>query len=214
VRKAFVNGLFLLILATAHTAFGAGFPDSGVLDFAILRNGTEIGSHVIRLGKPGDPTIVRIEAKVDYRIAFIPLYMFRHAAREIWRGGRFVGMTAETNDNGDDYRVAVTANGDALKLSINGAVAPIDTGLVPASLWNIALVGHETVLDPADGDLMKVSIRESGEETIDVRGRQVRARRYVMTGDFERDLWYDRRQVLVQVLFKGEDGSEIRYKLR
>ena len=32
-----------------------------------------------------------------------------------------------------------------------------------------------------------------------------------MTGQFERELWYDNDGVLVRVEFKGEDGSDIQY---
>ena len=123
-------------------------------------------------------------------------------------------MTAETNDNGDDYKIELAREGGGLSLSINSETTLIDAGFMPASLWNNASVGNGTVIDPADGDLMKVSIRESGEETITVRGREIRAIRYEMSGDFQRSLWYDRRDVLVQVSFEAEDGSEIRYKLR
>ncbi len=195
-------------------AIASGIPEGGVLDFAILRNGTEIGSHVIRFERVGDPTIVRIAAKVDYRLAFIPVYLFELNAREEWRKGRLVGMSVETNDNGDDFRVAVTPDGEGLNLSINGTDSSIDPKTIPASLWYKPMVGHETILDPADGEMMKVTVRASGEEIIQVRGAAIRARRYVMTGDFERNLWYDQRRVLVQVQFEGRDGSEIRYELR
>ncbi|NKB55926.1 MAG: hypothetical protein GKS00_06285 [Alphaproteobacteria bacterium] len=206
--------IFVAMLVTPYTASGAGVPDGGVLDFAVLRNGSKIGHHVIRFERSGDPMIVRIEAQIDYRLAFIPLYLFQHVSREEWRDGRLVGMVAETNDNGDDYHIEVKPDGSELSLSINGEETPIDPEMVPASLWNIALVKRGSILDPADGDLMKVAIRDSGEEVIEVRGQEIRARRYVMTGDFERDLWYDKQSILVQVRFKGRDGSEIRYSLR
>lgn len=204
--------LFILVLAAPIHA--AGVPDRDVLDFAILRNGSEIGRHVIRFEQRGDPTIVRILAEVDYRIAFVPLYIFRHEAREVWRGDRLVAMTAATDDNGDEYTVAVTLHDGSLRVSVNGAEMAIDAGTIPASLWNNAVEGRRTIVDPADGELMEVSVRAAGEELIEVRGREVRARRFVMSGDFERDLWFDTDNVLVQVRFKGEDGSEIRYRLR
>ena len=136
----------------------AGIPEDGVLDFAILRNGEQIGRHTIRFEGHGDPKVVRITAEVDYRVAFIPLYIFRHTARETWRGGGLIGMQAETNDNGDDYDIAFRVEGTEGALSINDQTTSIDTPLRPASLWNNAVVGDQVILDPADGDLMKVSI--------------------------------------------------------
>ena len=35
-----------------------------------------------------------------------------------------------------------------------------------------------------------------------------------MTGDFERELWYDADWVLVKIAFKAQDGSDIQYVLR
>ncbi len=212
--KSLKYSAILTMLLVPRLVMAAGVPEEGILDFAILRDGAEIGSHVIRFEKVGEPTVVQIEAKVDYRLAFIPLYLFEHTAREEWRNGRLVGMSVQTNDNGDDYRVAVTSAGDNLTLSINGDGTAIDPRTIPASLWNIAVVDQKTILDPADGDMMNVSVRESGEEVIEVRGKSVRAKLYVMTGDFKRNLWYDAHKVLVQVQFEGRDGSEIRYKLR
>ena len=205
---------FLIVLTPPAMASLPGIPDSGVLKFAILRNGTQIGRHIFRFEHDASPTIVRIDVKIDYRLAFIPVYMFRHHAREVWRDGRLVGMTADTNDNGDVSHVAVKPDGEALSLSVNGDTTPLDAGILPASLWHNAQPLKGSVLDPADGDLMKVSIRKAGEESIVVRGHTIRARHYTITGDFQRDLWYDRHGVLVQVRFKAEDGSEIRYVLQ
>ena len=210
------TGLYFLVafLAVSGPAIASGIPEDGLLDFAILRNGEQIGRHTILFEGRGEPTIVRITAEVDYRLGFIPLYIFRHAARETWRDGGLIGMQAETNDNGDDYDIAFTVEGAQGALSINDETTAIDTPLRPASLWNNAVIGDQVTLDPADGDLMSVSVSAAGEEMITVRGWEIRAHRYEMTWDFQRMLWYDRRNVLVQVVFDGRDGSEIRYQLR
>ena len=77
--------LLAIFLATPGRANASGIPEDGMLDFAILRNGEQIGRHLIRFERRGEPTIVQITADVDYRVAFIPLYIFRHTARETWR---------------------------------------------------------------------------------------------------------------------------------
>jgi len=204
--------LALLLLPVADAS--AGVPTTGVLDFAILRNGDAIGRHVIRFARDGDRLDVRVEARVDYRLAFIPLYLFRHVAREVWRDGRLVRMTAKTDDNGEEYAVDLRPDGDGMALSVNGTESTAPTDIVPASLWNIAMVDRRRILDPADGEIMNVAVADAGEETVTVRGQPVRAHRFIVTGDFERELWYDPRGVLVQVRFTGDDGSEIRYELR
>jgi hypothetical protein len=203
-----------ILLAESVPGFAIGFPEDGVLDFAILRNGSEIGRHVYRFEGTGKSLVVRIEATIDYRFGIIPLYRFDHHATEVWRNGQLESMSATTRDNGDNYRIEVRPNGESLSLDVNGSEIAVEPDMMPASLWNIAIVKRGRILDPADGELMKVSIADAGDDTVSVRGRDIPARRYVMTGEFERDLWYDANGVLLQVRFRGDDGSEIRYGLR
>lgn len=201
-------------IASAIASDVTGVPDGGVLNFAILRNGKAIGSHVIRFEKNGIDLEVRIEAQVDYRFGFIPLYRFEHQALEIWRDGSLQRMAATTNDNGEPYRIALQREEGRMVLAINDAETTEDPDLQPASLWNIGIATQHRVLDPADGELMSIAIADAGTESIRVAGRNIQARHYVMTGDFERELWYDSRGVLKRVRFHGDDGSEILYDLR
>ncbi|MEX2616068.1 MAG: DUF6134 family protein [Alphaproteobacteria bacterium] len=201
-------------IAPALASDITGVPDGGMLNFAILRNGEAIGSHVIRFERNGSDLEVRIEAKVDYRFGFIPLYRFEHQALEVWRDGSLQRMAATTNDNGAPYQIALHREEGGMVLAINGVETAEDPDLQPASLWSVAIVTQRRILDPADGELMSVEIADAGMESIRVAGRDIQARHYVMTGDFERDLWYDSRGVLMQVRFHGDDGSEIRYDLR
>ena len=212
----FRGDLALLVLwwLLAGTALASGVPDDGVLDFAILRNGEEIGRHTLHFEARGQDLEVRITARVDFRFGFIPLYRFDHRALEVWRGGALARLSATTADNGDDFQIEVRRNGAGLALSVNGEPALLEADIIPASLWNIALVKRSQILDPADGEIMSVATRDAGDETITVRGREIATRHYIMTGDFERDLWYDRQGVLMQVRFKGDDGSDIVYRLR
>jgi hypothetical protein len=206
--------IFALLWLLTAPALASGVPDDGVLDFAILRNNEEIGRHTLRFETRGQDLNVRIIASIDFRFGFIPLYQFDHQALETWRGGGLLGMSATTRDNGDDFEIEVQRDGDGLTLTLNGETTPLDGDIVPASLWNIALVTRDQILDPADGEIMAVVTRDAGAQTIRIRGREIVAQHYIMTGDFERDLWYDRQGVLMQVRFKGDDGSDILYQLR
>jgi hypothetical protein len=46
-----------------------------------------------------------------------------------------------------------------------------------------------------------------------VRGQPMKAHHYSMHGQLEQDLWYDMYGHLVQLKFKGRDGSVIAYHL-
>lgn len=206
--------LSVLFFGFAILPAAASVPDGDVLEFAILRNGDEIGRHVFRFRREGDTLAVDIEARIDYRFGFIPLYWFDHRATEIWRDGRLSRLTATTRDNGENYEIELRPDGPSMRLSVNGEEVAIEREIIPASLWNVETVKRRRIVDPADGEVMDVTIADAGPESVPVRGRDVAARHYIMTGDFDRELWYDADGVLVQVRFRADDGSEIRYDLR
>jgi len=60
---------------------------------------------------------------------------------------------------------------------------------------------------------MAISVRDNGQQAVSVRGNTVQARHFVITGDLERELWFDGNNVLVKVRMKGKDGSDIQYLL-
>lgn len=206
--------LALFCLGSPVQAEFSSVPVSGILDFSILRNGKDIGRQTIRFQPDGDTLSVQVDVRIEYKFGFVPLYLFDHHATEIWRDGKLSRLTATTRDNGDDYKVEVRLEGQSLLLSVNGEESAVEPEIIPASLWNIDIVRRQRILDPADGELMAVGITDAGPETVTIAGKDIAAQHYVMTGDFERDVWYDAAGVLVLVRFKAEDGSEIRYVLR
>ncbi len=63
------------------------------------------------------------------------------------------------------------------------------------------MLGHHLLLDMQDGTALAVSVTREDAETVTARGGPVTARRYVVRGDLERELWYDADGVLVHVRF-------------
>jgi hypothetical protein len=58
-----------------------------------------------------------------------------------------------------------------------------------------------------------VQITDLGMETIQSQGKSIEAHHYRMSGELERELWYDPSNTLVQVRFKAKDDSTILYVL-
>ena len=61
---------------------------------------------------------------------------------------------------------------------------------------------------------MPVTVTRVGAEIVEAGGRNVSATHYSVTGQLNRELWYDANGVLVQVQFAGSDGSQISYILQ
>ena len=53
------------------------------------------------------------------------------------------------------------------------------------------MLDRTLLFDTQRGRLQRFQVTPAGNETITGAGRAVDARKYVMTGDLERELWYD-----------------------
>ncbi len=182
------------------------------LDFTAYRNGDRLGFHRIDFAEEGKRLIVDIEIVFEVKFAFIPLYGYRHRNREIWEGGRLVSMSTETDDNGTDYKVEVTRNGDRLVVDgVDGRLdLPGDT--LTTSYWNEAAMTKGAWLDTQRGQLVRSEVTKKPMETVRVKGNDVEATPYDLAGDITCSLWY-RDGRWVKLRFLGEDGSEIDYTL-
>lgn len=185
------------------------------LAFTVLRNGDPVGTHTVDL-RPGEAgTTVEIETKVVVKVAMIPVYRFEHRGTERWRDGRLTELASRTNDDGDHHSLEVRDAGtDSLDVVGDGKHSSVGRTIVPASLWNRATIAQNVLLNSLDGRRMAVTVRDLGSEAVAVRGQPRPARHYSLTGELQRELWYDETGLLVQVAFKGKDDSDIRYVLR
>lgn len=204
---------FLLAVLLAGAAHAAA-PRDGKLDFAVLRDGEPIGSHEMSFRRDGDALAVDVRTRVAVKVLFVTAYRFEHDGRELWRDGRLVRLDSVTDDDGTKHSLHVEANGRGLQVVGDGQTAEIDAAMLPASLWHEGVVRSGALLNTLDGRTMAVRVEDLGQETVTARGRAVPARHYRITGDLERELWYDADAVLVRVRFKGKDGSDILYELR
>lgn len=203
----------VMLNATAPLGFAA-VPGINRLDFTVTREGKVVGHDVIEFDRAGSTLRVKVQTEVAVKVAFITVYRFTHQSEEIWRDDRLESLSSHTDDDGTPHELVVHA--EAAKLEIDGdkkhSVASVD--IIPASLWNVGIVKSHAILNTLDGSQMTVQVRDLGTESIEAWGQRVQARHYVLTGDLERELWYDATDVLMQVRLKGKDGSEVFYALR
>ena len=177
----------------------------GRLDFAVFRNGSEIGRGAYRFTGDAAHREVAIDVNIEVKIAFVTVYRFTHRARELWDGLRLARMDADTNDNGKKRTVHVARNGDGLTIAVDGKTrtAPLDAK--PLSFWNRSILTAADVIDPVDGAVFGLAVRrEPGpRETYDIR----------YEADLRRQVTYDASGVLSAFRLWAHDGSELDYRL-
>jgi hypothetical protein len=215
-RRLFSLGLILgwaalPAIAVVMPAGAAAIPADGKLDFTVYRDGDEVGSHEIVFRQSGNQTEVDVVTDIVVTVAFVPVYRFEQEAHEIWKDGQLVSLVSQTNDDGTAHQLEVHEDGASLDVIGDGVTSQAEKSIIPASLWNPEIVQQSMILNSLSGGELAVQVAYVGEEAVAVKGNQVQARHYSMTGQFERELWYDNDGVLVRVEFKGKDGSDIQY---
>jgi hypothetical protein len=206
-----ILGAILFAAAVLSPAAKAG-PVSTAMNFAIVRDGDQIGTCNFRLHRNGRETTVEVVTHVQVKLAFITVYRFDQTETERWVDGRLVALNAATDDNGTPHKVTATSRGDVLSVEADGKVSEVDPSLMPISLWNAALVQKTTALDPQDGSIVAISVVDHGKEHLALPGRSGTAHHYSIKTTFPQEVWYDDRLQLVKVALRGSDGSKIEYR--
>ena len=199
----------LLTLGLTGVASAAGVPKDGVLEFDIVRNGEAIGTHTYRFDCSGDRTEVRIKTDINFRLFFIPVYRFEHESKEIWQDGKLNSLESNTNENGTPVKLLVHRDEDSLMVYGEDGNLHVDREIIPASLWNRLVLDRSQTLTTISGNVKKFEVEYVGETELEVRGQKVMTQHFRLTGEFERELWYDKDDVLVGVRFEASDGSKV-----
>jgi len=185
---------------------------SGSSTFTAYRNGSRLGFHQIDISGSNGRLVVDIEIAFDVKLAFIPLYRYRHRNREVWEEGKLVSLDTETDDNGTAFNVKAAREGGRLR--VDGSEGPLDLpGDTPTtSYWNEDVIERGEWIDTQSGRLARSAVTKKPSEPILADGRTLDATRYDLDGDITCSLWYANGR-WSRLLFVGEDGSEIEYTI-
>jgi len=185
---------------------------SETMRFAIMRNGEQIGTHAIEINRKGPETDVRVTTDLAVKVLFVTAYRLQHSATERWMNGQLVALDSTTDNNGVHHNVSATRGKSGLEVEADGKTSHVDQNVFPASLWNPELMRRKAALDPQDGQVDPISVKDDGSEDLKLGDRALKAHHYEIKTRYSQDIWYDERGRLVQVKLIGSDGSEISYK--
>jgi len=168
----------------------------------------DVGRHVITFSCDGDDLAVETAIEGEVKVLAMPLFKREATYREVWRDDRLLTFKSHVVDNGEVYEVSARADRD--HTVINGRRGRIEAPptIVSNHPWNHEVVERTLLFDTQRGRLQKVKVAPSGSETITVAGRMVTAQKYVVTGDLERELWYDHAGNWLQSRLE-HDGAKI-----
>lgn len=206
--RTFLASALLVLPATAAPSV----PDDNRLEFTIFRDGDPIGSHRLAFHRRGDRLTVDIRVEIAVRVAFITIYRRTERKREVWRNGVLVRYEARSDDDGEESSVSAWVIDGRLMADGPEGRRTVPVGTIASTYWNVRTVEQARLLDSATGEVLRVSVADLGEEPVETIDGPVTARRYRVTGDLKRDLWYDRDGVWTAMRMEASDGSTIEYK--
>jgi hypothetical protein len=205
----------LRILFAGFLLIAAALPSARAddrIEMTITRDKEPIGTHTVTFAREGDRLHVDTRVEIAVKIAFLTVYRMLKTSRETWEGGRMVAYTATIDDNGTISTVRVRP--EAGRLAIDGpegrVTAPL--GTMMSGYWSEKCVTQTLLIDSSDGVLRRVATGKATPEKLGERG--MRTRRYRMTGDLTRDLWYGEDGRLVRVREIASDNSVIVTELK
>jgi len=204
----------ILCVALGAAAFATpGEAGAVSIDFAVMRNGSQIGINHIKVGRDGAETKVQNDTHVAVNVGFLTLYKYDQTETELWADGRFVAMNSKTDDNGTEHSASAKAKDGKIVIRGDDKVSQAPPTAVPLSLWNPSVVESDLAFDPKDGTVQPLKVVDRGEEKVVIQGKARPAHHYEIVTTYPQDVWYDDNRQLVQVELKGSDGSTIRYQL-
>ena len=170
----------------------------------------EIGSDVLSFSRNGEDLIVDVAIRIEVKFLFITLHSLVSERRETWRDGRLVAYKSHTDENSDLIDVTARAEGGKLIVEGPGGRAEADGSVFPTNPWNPEIVNGTVQMDTKTGKLLNVTVAPAGAETIEVAGKAVETSKYQVTGDIERELWFDAVGNWIQLRFP-KDGETLTF---
>src|SRR5262249_37422888 len=89
-------------------------------EFNVTVNGKPSGKAYMTFTRQDDGTTV-MKADTDVRVRVLAIvYTYSYRGQETWKNGRLQNFDSATNDNGKRFLVSAQAEGDNLRIKVNG----------------------------------------------------------------------------------------------
>jgi hypothetical protein len=208
-----VAALVLGSVAGPAMAITADNAPTGAYVYQVMRQGEVIGEQRLTFERQGENLVVSTDAKIDVKLLGLSLYGFDQHSEETWNKNLMVGVSSTADDDGTPKKVNMTLQGSQLAGDFNGKIRTAPLGIFPNSFWNEDSVKQSQILDTSRGKLRRVTVADKGTETLNLPYGAVKAHHYSLSGEMQRELWYDDKGVLVAGELTAKDGSTVRQEL-
>jgi hypothetical protein len=166
-----------------------------------------IGRQVLTFRCDGDQLVVDTTVNVAVRVLSFTIYRYEAHYRGVWEGDRLARFESHTDDNGKIEEVLARAAGERVIIDGPKGQSQAPLSVVPNHPWNLEVIDHTVLFDPVDGRVLQVDATDAGDEPIDADGHRIMARKYLVSGDVQLELWYDESGMWVKSRMEHEQGA-------
>lgn len=168
-----------------------GVPESGKLAYEISRKGKPLGFQTLEFSRsPEGELVVDVHIEIDFKLGPIPLFRYLHDNREIWKDGTLLSLKSKTYNNGEDVSVDLRLENGRYVGSGTDFADNLEAPLLSTSYFNPNFVRQKAFISSQDGRLLPTEIETLGPEMLSIRGQQVQATRFSLSGKLQIDIWY------------------------
>lgn len=212
-RRFSLSALLIVFAALAVVMAApaqAQLPGSGNSAYVVKRDGEPIGTLNITFERDGERLVATSDYSIKVKLLAIVLYRYDKHMVETYENGRLVAYLTDIDDNGKKSQVRVTRAGDELTIVHPAGSLTAPAGLFPSTYWPSQTPRLTRMIDSSDGILLNVKTSATGAEDLVIDGRTVKTKRYEMSGDLTRTLWYDADTgEWLKLRMKASDNSTI-----
>jgi hypothetical protein len=193
----------LLAVAGLAPAAPAALAARAPLRFRILREGAEIGTHLVTFSGTAEAPIALTEVDIAVRLAGFTVFRMRHSFRESWAEGRLREAASRLDRNGRVSEMAARAEGDAILVEGTAGAQRLPREAAPLTWWETRRFGGP-LFDNATGRPLRLQWTRTP-----AAGGMVRWR---CTGDTEAEGLYAADGTWLSWATRGDDGSAVTYE--
>lgn len=210
---AIAVGLVVLILSSLSTAKADWPGPAGRYTYVIKRDGDPIGQQSIELHVDGAAITVDTDTSIAVKFLGMTLYRMNQHIAESYVGLEMMSLQSHTDDDGENREVDLRRDGKMLNGTFNGEARSLYCDCMASTMWHAASVAKNIIVEASRARLRQVAVKDLGVESLSLPSGLVQARHMVVSGELEREVWYDASGILVASEQKGRDGSVIRQEL-
>jgi hypothetical protein len=182
----------LAVVALAGTAPAA---DTEVRQYATYVDREPAGSYTMTISRRDDGSTT-MQGRANILVKFLAglrVYRYDYAGTEVWKDGRLQQLESQTSDDGKQYRVSASKDGDHLSVSVNGQARSVPGDVWVTTYWRFPdrAVTPLALLDADTGRELHGSLQQVGPGKVQVAGKVVACTHYRLKHELTVDLWYD-----------------------